>query len=165
MTVNTRYNSSSDTISITLGKRSIFNVRHSETELHKQKFQSSLSTKPMIPLLATLEQPLQNKHVGNYKPCWYFRHIPLSQLAQSVYDWLRAGRSGDRIPVGARFFAHVQTGPGAHPASCIIGTGSFPGVKRPGRGADHPPPPSAEGENGYSYTTTPPLGPSWPVIG
>jgi hypothetical protein len=34
-----------------------------------------------------------------------------------------AGRSGDRIPVGARFFAHVQTGPGAHPASCTMGTG------------------------------------------
>jgi hypothetical protein len=57
---------------------------------------------------------------------------------------LRAGRSGDRIPVGARFFAHVKTGPEAHTASCTMGTGSFPGVKRPGRGADHPPPSSAE---------------------
>jgi hypothetical protein len=28
--------------------------------------------------------------------------------------------------------------------SCTMGNGSFPGVKRPGRGADHPPPPSAE---------------------
>jgi hypothetical protein len=28
--------------------------------------------------------------------------------------------------------------------SCTMGTGSFPGVKRPGRGADHPPPSSAE---------------------
>jgi hypothetical protein len=45
---------------------------------------------------------------------------------------------------GARFFVHVQTGPGAHPASCTMGTGSFPGVKRPGGGADHPPPSSAE---------------------
>jgi hypothetical protein len=59
-------------------------------------------------------------------------------------DGLRAGRSGDRIPVGARFFAHVQNGPGTHPASCTMGTGSFPGVKRPGRGADHPLPSSAE---------------------
>jgi hypothetical protein len=42
---------------------------------------------------------------------------------------LRAGRFGDRIPVGARFPAPVQTGPGAHPASCTMGTGSFPGVK------------------------------------
>jgi hypothetical protein len=57
---------------------------------------------------------------------------------------LRAGRSGNRIPVGARFFAHVQTGPEAHPASYTMGTGSFPGVKRPGRGANHPPPSGAE---------------------
>ena len=48
-------------------------------------------------------------------------------------DWLRAGWSGDRIPVGARFSAHVQTGPGAHPAYCAMRTRSFPGVKS-GRG-------------------------------
>ena len=56
-----------------------------------------------------------------------------ARIALSRYsDSLRAGRSGDRIPVGARFSAPVQTGPGAHPASCKMGTGSFPGVKRPG---------------------------------
>jgi hypothetical protein len=53
-------------------------------------------------------------------------------------------RYRDQIPVGVRFFAHVQTGPGAHPAYCTVGTGSFPGVKWPGCGADHPPPSSAE---------------------
>jgi hypothetical protein len=36
-------------------------------------------------------------------------------------------------PSGARFSAPVQTGPGAHPASCTMGTESFPGVKS-GRG-------------------------------
>ena len=30
---------------------------------------------------------------------------------------------------GARFSAPFQSGPGAHPASCTRGTGSFPGVK------------------------------------
>jgi hypothetical protein len=45
---------------------------------------------------------------------------------------------------GARLFAHVQTGPGAHPASCKMGTVSFLGIKRPGRGAGHPRPSSAE---------------------
>jgi len=31
-------------------------------------------------------------------------------------------------PDGARFSAPVQTGPEAHPASCKMGTGSYPGV-------------------------------------
>jgi hypothetical protein len=35
--------------------------------------------------------------------------------------------------VGARFSAPVQTGAGAHPASCTMGTGSFSGVES-GRG-------------------------------
>jgi hypothetical protein len=61
-----------------------------------------------------------------------------------------------KIPVGARFLAQVQTGPGAHPASCTMGTGSFPGVKRPGRGCDHPLPSSAEAH---------PLGQFRPVAG
>jgi hypothetical protein len=30
---------------------------------------------------------------------------------------------------GARFSAPIQTGPGAHPASCTMGTGSSPGVE------------------------------------
>jgi hypothetical protein len=43
----------------------------------------------------------------------------------------------------------VQTGSGAHPVSCTMGTGGpFPGVKaRPGRDADHSPLSSAEVEN------------------
>jgi hypothetical protein len=41
---------------------------------------------------------------------------------------LRAGLSGDRIPVGVRFSAPVQTCPGAHPSSCTMGTCSFTGV-------------------------------------
>ena len=32
-------------------------------------------------------------------------------------------------PSGARFSAPVQSGLGADPASCKIGTGSFPGVE------------------------------------
>jgi hypothetical protein len=53
---------------------------------------------------------------------------------------LRTGRSGDRIPVGARFFVLVQTGPGAHPDSCTMGTGIFLGVKC-GRGVSLTPHP------------------------
>jgi hypothetical protein len=52
-----------------------------------------------------------------------------------------------KITVGVRFFAHFRTCRGANPDPCSMGTGSFPGVKRPGRGFDYPPPHSVEVEN------------------
>jgi hypothetical protein len=56
---------------------------------------------------------------------------------------------GVRSPAGAKDFSSnlcVQTGSGAHPACCPMGTGGpFPGGKaRPERDADHSPPSSAE---------------------
>jgi len=67
--------------------------------------------------------------------------------------------------VGARFSAPVQTGPGAHPASCTMSTGSFPGVKRLGHGVDHPPPSSAEVKGRVELYLFSPSGPSKPVLG
>jgi hypothetical protein len=64
---------------------------------------------------------------------------------------------GVRVPVGLRIFTHhvVQTGSGVHPTSYPMGTGdSFPGVKRPGREADHTPT-SAEVKKTWVYTSTP----------
>ena len=44
-----------------------------------------------------------------------------------------------------RDFPPVQTGPGAHPVSCTMGTGFFAGGKvRPARAADPSPPSSTE---------------------
>ena len=60
---------------------------------------------------------------------------------------------------GVTFSAPVQTDPGAHPASYTTGTGSFLGVKWPGRGADHPP---LSDPGLYLYS---PSGPQWPVMG
>jgi hypothetical protein len=54
-------------------------------------------------------------------------------------------------------FQCFQTGSGAHPASYPMGTGALsPGVKRPGREADHSPPTSAEVNKTWIYTSTPP---------
>ena len=60
------------------------------------------------------------------------------KIVQFNIDSIRAGRSGVRIPVAARFSAPVQTGPAGQPSSYTMGTGSFPGVKRSERGVDHP---------------------------
>jgi len=91
-----------------------------------------------------------------------FQHYRVStgwpRLLSRYTDSLRAGRSGERNSVGLRFSTPVQTGPGAHPASYTKGTGSFSGVKRPQRGADHPPPPSAEVKERVELYLYPSLG-------
>ena len=69
------------------------------------------------------------------------------------------GRSGDGIPVGARFSSPVQTGPGAHLTSYTMGTESFLRVKRP---TTHPPPSSAEVEGRVELYI---CSPSCPVLG
>jgi hypothetical protein len=56
---------------------------------------------------------------------------------------------GVRSPAGAKDISSilcVQTGSGANPGSCTMGTGGpFPGSKaRPGRDADHSPPSNVE---------------------
>jgi hypothetical protein len=68
---------------------------------------------------------------------------------------------GVRSPAGAKDFDSslcVQTGSGAHPASCTMGTGGpFPGGKaRPGRDADHSPPLVPRSRMSRSYTSSPP---------
>ena len=42
---------------------------------------------------------------------------------------------------------------------------SFPGVKRPGRGVDHPPPSTAEVTGRVELHLYSLYGPSWPVLG
>jgi len=72
----------------------------------------------------------------------------------------------DRIP-GGRDFPLVQTAPGAHPASCKMGAGSFPGIKL-GRGVlltTHPLLVQRSWKSRASYTSTHPLGHTGPVTG
>ena len=82
-------------------------------------------------------------------------------IAQSVQRLAR-GRTaqGSRM----RFSAPVQTGPGG-PLSLVCNgyRAPLPGIKRPGRGVDQPPPSSADiGERTELYFY--PSGPSWPVL-
>jgi hypothetical protein len=63
------------------------------------------------------------------------------------------------------FSALVQTGPGAHPASFTVGAGSFPSVKRLGRGVDNPPTSRVGAKERVELYLYSPSGSSWPVLG
>jgi hypothetical protein len=97
-------------------------------------------------------------------------YICITQISGSgwlswYFDSLRGGRSGDQIPIGARFSAAVQTDPGAHPASYAMDTGFSPVAKQPGCSVGHPQASSAEVKERvelYLYNIS---GPSWPVVG
>jgi len=81
-------------------------------------------------------------------------------------DSLRAGRSGDRIPVGGKIFHTRSDRPWGPPSLLHNGFRvSFPGVKRPGRGVYHPPQSSAEVKERVELYLYTPSGSSWPVLG
>jgi hypothetical protein len=73
----------------------------------------------------------------------------VAQSVQSLATGWTTGRSRFDPRQRRKDFSCIQTGSGAHPASCTVGTGcSFAGGKaRLGRDADHSPPSSAEVEN------------------
>jgi hypothetical protein len=83
----------------------------------------------------------------------YVRYYEPGSSGSIVSDYGLDDRAiGVRSPAGAKDFSSslcVQTGSGAHPASCTMGTGGpFHGGKvRPVRDADHSPLSSAEVEN------------------
>ena len=140
----------------------------SNFNLHRWTFGTSLSSQVVIS--KRLNRTCMWKWCTNlwgtaYRLVWFFSIIlALVGRDSSVgIDSLRAGRSGNRIPVGARFSAPVQNGPGAYSASYIMGTGSFQGVKRPRRWP--PTPSSAEVKERVTLYLCSPYGPSWPVLG
>ena len=93
-------------------------------------------------------------------------HYSFRRTIGTVSIATRYGLDGPGIESrwGARFSAPLQTSPGAYPASCTMGTGSFPGVKWPGRGDDHPPPSKCRGQERVGLYLYTPSGPSWPVM-
>ena len=62
-----------------------------------------------------------------------------------------------------RDFLQLSLGPTQPPVRWVIG--SFPGLKQPRHGIDHPPPFSAEVKERVELYLYSPSGPSWPVLG
>jgi hypothetical protein len=115
---------------------------------------------------------LEQTHSPQFSQCFSETHINVIFHSVSQYSKLTIPRCfpikilddriiGVRILAGAGSFSlrcHVHTGCGTQPASFPMCTGAlYLGVKRPGRQIDHSPPPRAEVNNAWSYTSTPPL--------
>jgi hypothetical protein len=80
---------------------------------------------------------------------------PFFPTEHFVRDCGKAGRTGVRIPFWGdlRLSRNVQTGSEATQSPLLKGYRvSFPEVGQPGRGADHPPSSSAEGETEWNFT-------------
>jgi hypothetical protein len=88
-------------------------------------------------------------------------NIIMSFIVFHISDWLRAGqtRGCSSSPGGGKNFclsmlSRPALGPTQSPTQWVLGAFS-PGVKRPGREADHSPPFSAEVKKSWVYTSTP----------
>jgi hypothetical protein len=69
-----------------------------------------------------------------------FLHAPCGLAYLSRYsDSLRAGRFGNRIPFGGEIFRTRPNQPCGLTRHFTTGFESFPGIKRPERGVNHPP--------------------------
>ena len=91
-----------------------------------------------------------------------FKWVGIAELVQ----WLATGWTVQGSnPCGGRDFAHLfQTGPGAHPISCIAGARAFLGVKRSGCHINHPPSSSAKVKERVELYLCYPSVPLWHVI-
>ena len=140
----------------TLGQRKYLSICHALVSIEKLIFISALPKllegvcgRWLVKRAGATTPPYQISYSCSFSEVWIsLVSLSVSTLKKTYLSfWVVrdcavgiARRSGDLIPVEARFSAPVQTGPGTHPASCTSDTVSFPGVKRPVRGVDRPPP-------------------------
>jgi hypothetical protein len=102
--------------------------------------------------------------------CYSLTSVYLYITQVRFHFWLDDRAIGVRSPAEATDFSCslcVQTGSGAHPVSCSMGTGGpFPGGKaRPERDTDHSPPSSAEVMYELELCLFSPQAPPWRVAG
>jgi hypothetical protein len=95
----------------------------------------------------------------------YISNVPGSSVGIATDYGLDGPGIETKIPGGGEIFRTRPDRPWGSLSLLYNEYRVFTWVKQPGRGADHPPPSSADVENEYSNTSTPPLGPYWPVIG
>ena len=80
---------------------------------------------------ASLDKYCRENQITHFAFKFFFPKILpfVGRVAQSVQQLPTGWKVRGSNPGGARFSEPVLTGPEAHPASCTMGTGSFPGVR------------------------------------
>jgi len=96
----------------------------SRSTMFSNEVRTGSRTTVVVWVHAATAQNFASNYISYIFSMFYILNVLLSRYS----DWLWAGRSGIESWWG-RDFSPVQTGPGAHPASCTMGNGSFPGVK------------------------------------
>jgi len=96
----------------------------------------------LVGFLLTLNYDARNQELKIRVTLLASRHPFCYTIPASFF--LAPTHTGIKSRWTAGFSALVHTGPVVHPAYCTVGRGSFPGVKRPGRGVHHALPSSAE---------------------
>ena len=92
----------------------------------------------------------KNDTLTGFCPNYFGFHVSLSHHQFPILTYL----SWTLYPAWRKIASHWKQ----HVDSYTVGTGSFPGVKWPGRGFDHPPYQAPRLKEEWSYTSTPPLG-------
>jgi hypothetical protein len=97
-------------------------------------------------------------HLHIYQSKLFYLHPTIYPFIEKISRFIETSTYASNQYLFVELSTYPRTGPGAHPASYKTGTGSFPGVKRPKRGADHPTPSSAEVEGRAELYINSPLG-------
>ena len=105
--------------SLVSNSRSI--ARNMGAKLHtKREMAGQLSSSVFVCLVSYVSDNIANSEIDH--TVWMGRD---SSVAIATRYGIHC--SVIESPVGPRFLAPVQTGPGAHPATCTMGIASFPG--------------------------------------
>ena len=98
--------------------------------------------------------------------CWNCSYLRLNLI---IYIWTTGRVSAvgiaTRFGLGGPGIESFQTGPGAHPASYTMGTGSSQGVKRPLAWCWPPTPTKCRSHERVGLYLFSPSGAQWPVLG
>jgi hypothetical protein len=104
-------------------------------------------------------------YTADHQSCFIIQNVMWPGQLSQYSILLQLNGPGIESQWEARFYAPVQSVPGAHWACYKMGAGLFPTIKQPTRGIDHPPTSRAEVKERVELHLYSPCGSSKAVLG